>query len=131
MRKLLLGTAAALGFAALAPAANALPIFIGYSTNGGATITDFAGSGSDASASITGAAVGGFTINLELAHGITNAFHTCSPTNSSGKQYARRQFRAQAGSIISLTRARPNRFQALLRHFTQRVHSITRSRPRA
>jgi len=64
MRKLLLGATAALGLAALAPAANALPIFIGYSTNGGATITDFAGSGSDASASVTGFTTAGFTINL-------------------------------------------------------------------
>jgi hypothetical protein len=55
---------AALGFAALAPAANALPVFIGFSTNGGATITDFPASGSDGTVAVSSFTTDGFTINL-------------------------------------------------------------------
>src|SRR4051812_13751750 len=44
--------------------ANALPIFIGYSTNGGGTITDFPGSGTDGTASVSAFTVDGFSLNL-------------------------------------------------------------------
>jgi hypothetical protein len=61
MRKLLYA-ATALGAAALAYPANALPVFIGYSIGG--PIVDFPGSGANGTSAVSAFSVGGFLINL-------------------------------------------------------------------